>query len=81
MKTIAVQSPTETEMNWFAAAAQGAVCIQLNDGRQFVIEPRDAEFDCEVESLSGNERFMNVINNRSAETFSHEEMLKEFQAE
>ncbi|MBE2284709.1 MAG: hypothetical protein IAE77_14720 [Prosthecobacter sp.] len=78
MKTIAVPSPTETEVAWFAAAAEGAVCIQLGNGQQFVLEPRDTDFEREVESLRSNDRFMETINRRSSETFTHEEMLREF---
>lgn len=78
MKTIEINQPTELEMSWFAAAAEGAVCVKLGDGREFVIEPRDEDFEREVASLAANDKFMEVINRRSEKTHTHEELLKEF---
>lgn len=77
MNTIDVPTLTDSETTWFAAASQGAVCIRLKDGRTFVLEPRDEEFEREVESLRGDERFMDTINRRSEDTYTHEEVLKE----
>ena len=78
MRTIEVNQPTESEMSWFAAAAEGAVCVKLGDVRQFVIEPRDEDFEREVASLAANDEFMELISRRSEKTYTHEEMLKEF---
>jgi len=78
MKTIDVPALTDSETSWFAAAASlGSVCIRLQDGSLYVLEPRDEAFEREVESLRASDRFMETINRRSEETFTHEEVLKE----
>jgi len=67
MKTIDLARGEHTLAELLALAKRESVFIHSATGEDFLLEPAD-EFDREVAALGGSERFMSLLEERSAET-------------